>query len=304
VRRNHRESGAILVAVLWTIALLAGLAMAASTTFRSFAGIMTVHGDRLRSDALLTAGMELGAGIVRRLQREDLPVRDVETRLPMPGGTVHLRLSDEGGKIDLGKAPPELLSSLFRALGAPNGEVFARRVVEWRDPQGSDPLNPQPVPIQDETRSPEEGKPAQAELPFSDVRQLANIPGIPPALAAAAVPFLTVFGNATVNVVTAPAEVIAALPGVDASRVRAVLDARARFPADAARVEAVLPSARPFIAAAPQRAISVEVTATLDDGFVAGVTAVIVVFLDDAEPYRILAWSPLGSGRGDQRTAK
>ena len=109
--------------MLWSIALLSGLAMAASTTFRSFAGIVTVHRDRLRADALFTAGLEVAAGIIGRL--DATPVVELETRLAMPGGDVQIRLGDEGGRIDIGKAPVEVLASLFRHLGARDPEGIA-----------------------------------------------------------------------------------------------------------------------------------------------------------------------------------
>ena len=56
--------------------------------------------------------------------------------------------------------------------------------------------------------------------------------------------------------------------------------------------------AQQHLAEAPQRVASVELTATLDDGFSAAAKAVIVLLRDDSEPYRILAWNPLKSGRG------
>jgi general secretion pathway protein K len=304
MNRRHPSRGVILVAVLWTIALLSGLAMAASTTFRSFAGVVTVHRDRLRADALLTAGLEVAAGLARRFQLEEIPLREVETAVALPGGSVRLRIEDEGGRIDLGKAPVELLASLFRSLGARDAEAIAQRVVEWRTPAGTDPLSPQAIPVQDETKPPQSPG-GELEFPFTDVRQLALVPGVPPALVEAAAPLLTVFGNATVNSVTAPAGVIAALPGLDPSRARAFLEARRRGPPDGGRLTAMLASAQQHLAAGPQRVASVELAVTLDDGFTARAAAVIVTFLDDAEPYRILAWNPLGSGRDDRpRTAK
>jgi hypothetical protein len=47
--------------VLWSIALLSALAMAAAVTFRGFAGVMAVERDRVQG-ALLSAGLETAAG--------------------------------------------------------------------------------------------------------------------------------------------------------------------------------------------------------------------------------------------------
>ena len=283
--RKHRQRGIILIAVLWSIALLSGLAMAASTTFRSFAGIVTVHRDRLRADALFTAGLEVAAGIIGRL--DATPVVELETRLAMPGGDVQIRLGDEGGRIDIGKAPVELLASLFRHLGARDPEGIAQQIAAWRTVDKD-----QPRATSEEAQAPE------SEWPFSDVRQLSQIPGMSPELFEAAAPLLTIFGNATVNPLTAPVEVIAALPGVGRPQLRAFLETRLRFPTDAARVRATLGPAQQHLAEAPQRVASVELRATLDDGFAAAAKAVIVLLRDDSEPYRILAWNPLESGRG------
>ena len=53
MKRSDPRSGVILMTVLWSIALLSALAMAASVTFRGFAGIMSVERDRVQGDALL-----------------------------------------------------------------------------------------------------------------------------------------------------------------------------------------------------------------------------------------------------------
>ncbi len=85
--RDSRR-GMVLVVVLWTIALCSALAMAASVNFRSFVGIVAVDQDRVRGDALLTAGLEVAAGLA--MDWPDKPLLDRETTI-----------NDEGGRIDL-----------------------------------------------------------------------------------------------------------------------------------------------------------------------------------------------------------
>ncbi|HTE94027.1 MAG TPA: hypothetical protein VK678_11030 [Bradyrhizobium sp.] len=67
MKRSDPRRGVILVTVLWSIALLSALAMAASVTFRGFAGVMAVERDRVQGDALLSAGLETAAGIIDTL---------------------------------------------------------------------------------------------------------------------------------------------------------------------------------------------------------------------------------------------
>src|ERR1700751_5840177 len=103
MKRSDPRSGMILVTVLWSIALLSALAMAASVTFRGFAGIMAVERDRLQGDALLSAGLETAAGIVE--SSGETPLAEVEMTVSLATGSTRLRLSDEGGRVDIGKAP-------------------------------------------------------------------------------------------------------------------------------------------------------------------------------------------------------
>jgi general secretion pathway protein K len=281
VRNSRASSGAILVAVLWSIALLSALAMAASTTFRGFSGIIALDRDRVRADAILTAGVEVAAGLVARL--EDLPLAPTEAEIRLSTGKLFIRLTDEGGRIDIGKAPVEVLTALFRAVGAGDEQRLAEAVIEWRKAAAS--FSEQPL--------------TEQQL-FSNVRQLTNVPGLPPELPRALAPLTTVFGNATVNPLTAPAEVLAALPGVDRGSLTAVLATRARFPEDGVRVSRMLAGAQQFLEAAPPKAVRVEIAATLDDGFRKAARAVIVRLQDDSQPYRILAWDPVWSAADEQ----
>ena len=110
MKRSDSRRGVILVTVLWSIALLSALAMAASVTFRGFAGVMAVERDRVQADALLSAGLETAAGIVDALG--DASLIEIETRVNLVTGSTRLRLNDEGGRIDIGKAPAVVLAAL------------------------------------------------------------------------------------------------------------------------------------------------------------------------------------------------
>jgi general secretion pathway protein K len=275
------SSGAILVTVLWSLALLSALGMAASTTFRGFAGIVTVERDRIRAQALLVAGLEVAAGIVVRLGENPLVAQETEVRLP--GGVVAVQLTDEGGRIDVGKAPVEVLASLFRYVGAPNADALAERVAEWRKPNASS----------DEPSS-------QQETAFASLRGLQLAAGIGPDVVAALAPLATVFGNATVNPMSAPAEALAALPGVERRELTGFLAGRSRGSADPARLSALLGPAGRYLQAAPVRAVSVRLLATLPDGYAEAAQAVLVILPEDTQPYRLLAWDAL-TAPGDDR---
>jgi general secretion pathway protein K len=200
----------------------------------------------------------------------------------MESGSVQLHLDDEGGRIDIGQAPPELLTGLMRAAGAPNPEQLAKQIVGWRGDNSATPAN----------GAQNAGDTKPVAPPFSDVHQLLQVPGMRPEWAAAAEPLATVFGNATVNPLTAPGAVIAALPGMTPDKATAFLSARQLHPTDATRLTALLANAQTFIAVKAPQAVRVRLSAVLRDGYSAKAEAVIVYLKGDREPYRVLAWKP------------
>jgi general secretion pathway protein K len=286
---GNPRRGTVLLTVLWTIALMSALAMAAVVSFRGFAGIAAVGRDRVQGDALLTGGLEMAAGAVSSLG--DTPLTEREITVDLSTGAVRARFSDEGGRIDVGKAPAAVLASLLRFVGAPEQEAqgVAQRIVEWRRRNIARPADASTAPRNDLTKKPD------AEQPFADVREVAQVPGMAPAWLAAMAPLTTVFGSETLNPLTASARVIAALPGVSRAQLEAFLAARRSFPTDAGRLAAMLGAGQSYLAAKPQRVVAVELTAALPDGYAAAAHAVIVLLPQDSQPYRVLVWDPLPS---------
>jgi len=276
--------GAVLMAVLWSISLLAALAMAASVTFRGFAGVMSVDRNRVERDALITAGLEIAAGTILDLGKIT-PLRDLERTVALSTGTVNVRLSDEGGRIDIAKAPAEVLAAMLRSAGAPpaTADGVAKTIVEQRgNAPRSGPAARRP-PVLATTH----------EQALSGIGQIA---GMRAQWLAAIAPLTTIYGSETVNPLTAPRGVIAALPGVDANRLEAFLAERRVALPDANRLAQVLGPAQNFVSPKPQRIAAVELRATLTESrnnTIAGARAVIAVLPQDSEPYRVLMFTPV-----------
>ena len=288
VQTHDRRRGVVLVSVLWTMALLSALAMAAGVTFRGFAGVLSVEHARLQVAALQTAGLEIAAGLVESLS--DRPINEISTDIKLSTGSVRLLISDDGGRIDVGRAPGEVLAGLFRVIGAPLAQAMdvAHAIVAWR--------NRNTGPGSRQAPSDAAKHKSAGGQPFTDVRQLALVPGFPPAWLDSIAPLTTVVGSDTVNPLTAPADVIAALPGMEPGRLAAFLEARRAFPTDANRLVAMLGPAQRYAKPAKRQAITVLITAALADGYAATARAVIVLLPRDVEPYRVLTWSPLPVG--------
>jgi general secretion pathway protein K len=297
---RDRRRGIVLVTVLWSIALLSALAMAASVSFRQFAGVAAISRDRVQGEALLTAGLEVAVDIAAGAAER--PLNGIETVITLSTGTVRARVSDEGGRIDIGKAPVEVLASLLRAVGAPDQQAdgVARAIVQWRERPdsesgsnvGNNPGNNNVGANAANSDASGSTKPPVPDHPFADVLELARIPAMAPAWIAAMQPLTTVYGSETVNPLTAPPQVIAALPGVDRNQLAAFLAVRRQSPTDAERISATVASAQRYLATKRQRVVGVELAAALADGYAAAARAVVVVMPQDSQPYRVLVWKP------------
>jgi general secretion pathway protein K len=289
-----------LVTVLWTIALLSTLAIATALTFQGFAGVMSIDRSRVQADGVLQAGLEVAAGLVA--SAGDKPLVDVESTLTLSSGELRLRIDDEGGRVDIGRAPAQLLAAVLQAAGAPDPDGLARQIVEWRKLNAGDV----PAPVAPSTNSanlPAPSTPATvAQSPaqptlnaaFSDISQLLQVPDMRPEWVAAAKPLITVFGNETINPLTAPAEVLAILPGVDQGRLAGFLQAR-HSAIDPQQLVAQLGAVQAYVAVKPPQAVRVRLVARLADGSRANAEAVIVCLPGDSQPYRVLVWNPLPS---------
>jgi general secretion pathway protein K len=291
---NDPRRGMVLLIVLWTIALCSALAMATSVSFRSFAGIGAIDRDRTQSDALLTAGLEVAAGLATEWPNK--PLLERETAFDLSTGTVRASINDEGGRIDIGKASPDLLAALLHSVGASQAQAdsVAQSIVAWRGRNDDRAANNNPAKNNIANTANANASTNNAPNVFlTDVSQIAQVPGMRPEWVAAIMPLTTVFGAETINPLTAPAGVIASLPGIDRDRLAAFLAARRNSPNDAARLGEILGQAQRFVEAKPQQVVSVQIAAMLGDGYAAAARAFIVVLPHDSQPYRVLVWTPL-----------
>jgi type II secretory pathway component PulK len=300
---SDRDSkrGMVLLNVLWAIALCSALAMAASTTFRGLAGIMAIDRDRAQADALLSAGIEIAAGIAGNLQ--DAPLTERSTTITLSTGSVGVRLNDENGLVDVGKAPVELIASLLRYVGADDddAEIISRRILELRGPdQKAQPndATKQPAPAGPAGKADTPAAPPSSATTFTDVRQLAGLPGMKREWLSAMAPLITVFGSDSVNPLTAPVAVIRALPFVDDARLDAFLNMRRGPLVDPERLAFALGPAQKYLKAQSRQVISVDLVASTVDGYTTAAQAFIVLLSDDKLPYRVLAWNPAPTSAG------
>jgi len=282
--RRDSPDGFIIVALLWILGALATLVSIYAVYVMNTATTFRAHEDRLRSEALVSAALELTA--------YQLTETDAQSR-PTHGGfdfrigkaNIAVTFQSETARIDLNAASKELLAGLFSALGASANDAanYAERIADWRTP---------PPQGQDSFSATQAGalRYAARGAPFPHVDELARVPGLPPALVEQALPYLTVYsGRLQVNVLEATPLVLTALPGITNDGVNELL-AQRQISGDAKALLQRLGPVERFATAEGGRSSRVSVRIAFDDGRRSNSEVVILPFDEANEPYAILSW--------------
>ncbi|WOJ90166.1 type II secretion system protein GspK [Methylocapsa polymorpha] len=283
--RERGADGFIIVAVLWILAALATLAGVYSVYVSNTAIAAHVGDDRLRVEALVSAGVELTAYRLVAFEESKRPTSGAFAfRLGRSDVAVEFR--SEGARIDLNAAPKELLAGLFTTLGAKpeNAQYFADRIIGWRTKSEAAGQNKEADAYREARLS---YPPRQA--PFQNVAELRLVLGLPPNLVESALPFVTVFnGRAEIDVIEAAPEVVASLPKINPSIVGEILARRHVQTPEA--VMALLGAARSSVAIEGRKATRASVRVALDNGRRVNADVVLLILEEGQEPYRILSW--------------
>jgi general secretion pathway protein K len=148
VDRNRNEAGIAIIAVLWALVLLSLVAAALSFETRTEAHIARNMADKAAARAAADAGIQraiLDLLASLSAQSNTWSFRDNGTAYaplfakayvwPFANTTVQISLQDQVGRVDLNKAPEEVLARLFGAVGVDSGTArsLAAAIADFRD---------------------------------------------------------------------------------------------------------------------------------------------------------------------------
>jgi general secretion pathway protein K len=278
------DAGFIIIAGLWMLGALATLAAIYALYVHQTTRIMVDRDERLQAQALAAAGVELA---VYRLT-------SVPTKRPVLGqftfrqgsALVGVQYRSENGNIDLNFAPKDILAGLFIGLGAaPQTALdFADRIIAWRSTLSAGAADPELAIYQGAGKA---YPPRHA--PFQSVDEIGLVVGMPMRFLERALPYLTVYsGHAEINVLSAPAQVIAALPGMTPDRLQMLLGQRGNVAPEA--MQTALGGVSNYITLQPGASDRISVEVRFTSGLRVRSNAVVFILDKDTQPYRVLAW--------------
>ena len=283
---SSSQRGFVIVAVLWLVAALAALAVIFSAYLSSSARAIALNDSALETEALVSAGVELTAYQLR-LAREDARPSQGSFRARLNGSELAVTFLSEAARVDLNAAPKELLANLLTVLGAAQDDArqFADRIVGWRTK-----ATPERVGNEDALYLAAGRSYTPRQAPFAHVNELGLVLGLPPALVERALPFVTVFSGAPgVDPLSAPPEVIAALPGMTPLSLKQFLSDRAALPSDPAAIAAALGEAKALGTVRKSQAYRLLIRVHLQNGRNTA-SEVVISLRGEEDPYRVLSW--------------
>jgi len=284
---KRSDGGFIIVAVLWILIGLATLTSVYAVYVVNVAFAVGANDDQIQSEELTRAAVELAAYQLTRFAIADRPTSG-ETKFRMGGATVTVSFRTENARIDLNLAPKELLSNFFVGLGAGREQAddFAERIVGWR-------TKPQPGTADNEASLYRAAgkKYGPREGPFPHPDELWLVLGLPPNLVRRAEPYLTVYGlDPKINVVEAPPQVLAALPGMNPEELGNLLAMRGATQGSKDTLLQMLGPAQIMATVQGSKAVRLKIAVRFDNGRQTNSEIVITINDEPLQPYHILYW--------------
>ena len=263
-----REKGIVLVAVLFAVAVMSVLVVAAAASMRSGISSEQLEQRRLATHMALRSGLESAKAMILAASAAERAFFD-GTPVPVDlgnGVVADVAVRDAAGLADLNASDPALIEALLaRDVAAGEAADLSSRIAAWR---------------------------SQAPLVFLSVGQLQAL--VKPEAVVPLARSVTVFNPAgLINPLAAPDHVLLAVPGVTPADIRAVKSARR------ARTEqglaALLTRLQAFLAVREAKLFMIGVELREGPGVIARsrAEAVVQTLAEGALPFRTLAVSGL-----------
>jgi general secretion pathway protein K len=278
--RRADQRGVALLLVLWACTLLAIL-------LGGYAALARTEGLQARYEFAQTqAHYAAEAGLMRAvygLQNPDLKQRWIGDgriyQFRYDNATIVVTAVDEGGKVDINSATPDVLQALFQAAGMPlaPAKALADNVVDWRNQVsiiGVAETQRAAYTAAGRDYGPRHG-------PFASIEELQMVLGMTPAIYRTVAPVVTIWsGNQSPDSNTAPPLALAAIPGMTPEQLSVIQATRLRNAND------------PSMALNNGTTHSIRSEATLADGTRAVLRATIRTQTgrSSTQPYTVLRW--------------
>lgn len=220
------QKGIALIMVLWVLAILMTVALSFSYTTKTEILSTASYKDNIEKSMYAEAGIERAiAEIFYRRQNLNIEGSDAwridgrQYEGEIGNGGYKIRIFNELGKIDINSAPEPILRNLFLNSGIPESyaNIIVDSIMDWKDGDDLHRLHGAEDDYYQSLPSPYKAKNA----PFDTIEELLLVKGVTKELLygngdkKGIIEFMTVSSKQpTININSAPKEVIMAVPGM------------------------------------------------------------------------------------------
>ena len=299
-RAARGADGFVIVAVLWILATLAALVLIYSVFVTNTAIGIARSGDRVQTDAVVTAAVEL---IYLQMTLVEPKLRPTSGSFDgrIGGARVSANYSSEAARIDLNLAPKALLAGLMIGLGVDQeaAAAHADRIVAWRTPVSAANVDTDPENALYQTSG---MLYLPRHAPFPHIDELWLVQGLPRTLVGRMMPLVTVFnGRPSVNIRDAAPQVIAALPRMTPEKLQNILNQRTSLQANPESLLALAAPDTDLVTLDGSKAFRIAMNVAFDNKRRVGSEIVMLVLDGGPDPYRVLSRRDNRDGE-EQRT--
>lgn len=211
MKMPRRHQGAALILVLWLVAALSLVVLASAHGIRQQTRHMGLSLERLRSESVLDAALQLIAQ--RMVSEKGTAAQYRRQRMVLGGRTIWLEITPANGLVDINVASDALFQALFQNVGrlAPGeAAVMVSRVRDFIDPDDV----PSGIGGAEAAQYRAANWPAvPRNTGLDDLSELKAVLGMTPALYETIFPYLSINGQQRIDIRSAPSALIDALTG-------------------------------------------------------------------------------------------
>jgi general secretion pathway protein K len=274
-----RERGAILVIVLWAIAMMTVVIAALGTNVRTSTGLAVSETRRLKTEMLLEGGIDIAAAALIASGDQILRLSDGHSaQVDLGRGNIMtMAIRDAGGLIDINRAEDAVMAGLIAHVtgSSETGKTMAQQIAQARSAAAGAADDSQP--------------PA-----FITAKQLYNIGGIDPKAVAAILPFVGIYSKeGHINLAAAPDEVIASIPGITPLQIDTIAAARSRGDWQSQDIKDIAGDFEDYVSLDSTNVFLVDVTLGQSAELIAGthLRATVMVDANGEKPFHVLSRS-------------
>lgn len=220
-----RNKGFALIFALWVLLLITVIGMSFSYSLKIERQTTVSYAERFQAEMSASSGTKrVILALLSAASGSEQEYNRIPLSLTLDDFKVKTLLRSEAGKVNLNKAPVEILTGLFSQFTpVKEAEKMAAALIDWRDPD----TNPLPNGAEEDTYHQAGYNYRPKNQPLASISELSQIIGFNTDLIIQITPFVTIYSDTLkIDPLSATAIALSSLPGISPETAKAFIEER------------------------------------------------------------------------------